>query len=222
MASSAGPSAARSVAPAPSAAPLASTAGDHRDLAHREDEVEVVDRLGDEPEEQPGQLHAEDQPDHRAQQGDEQGLGHDEPEHLAACDAERAQHADERPALDHRERHGVVDEEDADDRASSESAVRFSEKARVRRPAASALAPARTISTPGGRACAMRSRAARARGVVGEDEVDAAQPSRRAQELLRSGDVGDEEVLERATGEVVAWLDPGGHRDRRAGRRPRG
>ena len=39
----------------------------------------------------------------------------DQREDLAARDAERAQGADQRPALHHRERHGVVDEEHADE-----------------------------------------------------------------------------------------------------------
>ena len=58
---------------------------------------------------------AEGEPRRGADGPDDESLDHHEGEDLSARDAQRPEHADERAALDHREGHGVVDEEHADD-----------------------------------------------------------------------------------------------------------
>ena len=86
-----------------------------RHVVDRQGEVEVVDRARHEP--QQPLRHGEPEPEagDGAGDADHGRLAHHEPEHLVPAHPERAQRADQRPALHDRERHRLVDEKHADD-----------------------------------------------------------------------------------------------------------
>ena len=56
-------------------------------------------------------------------------------------------------------------------------------------------------------AAATRSRTAAPRGRVFDDEIDAGKLSFLIEQLLRGGHVGDDEILERARGELAGQID---------------
>ncbi len=189
-----------------------------RQAAHGEDEVEVVDRLGDQADEaaaegDPGE-EAGAAPDdrHRRRLGEHQG------EHLAAGDAQGAESAEESAPLDDRESDGVVDEEDAADegeererrQVEAEGAGHRLGRARARRGGDDRGA--------GRQHGAGARQPAVALGAGGEDQVDAGEAAEPPGHLLRRRHVDHQEVGERPPRGVVERRDGAddGHRDDRA------
>ena len=167
-------------------------------LVHRHDDVEVVDRPRDEAQQPAAEEDAGGQPHRGGQRAERQGLGHDQDPDLAARDAERAEGADERAPLHHREAHRVVDEEDPDDEGQqaqrgevdAEAAAQILERAGARR-GGNDLGRGRQRSAD--------PREERlAGGARRRHDVDVAQAPDTAGELLGRRDVGHEQALERS------------------------
>ena len=177
------------------------------DLPDREHEIEVVDGARDEPEQPLRHDNAEGEPRRGADGPDGESLDHHEGEDLSARDAQRPEHADERAALDHREGHGVVDEEHADDEGEK------GQRGQVEGEGARHLRRRVRARSRAGELGAGRKRAGDApeerfpARVVGDDQIDAREPAGRVEQLLGGGDVGDEQRVERASGERVGRLD---------------
>ena len=157
-------------------------------------------------------------PGRRPQRPHHRRLGQHQGEDLGARDAEGAKGADQGPALHHRERHGVVDEEHADEEGEERERGQVQrERPRHARGAVGARAGRHELG-PGRHGGGDPLQQGLAGGIVGHDQVDAGEAAGRPQELLGRRDVGDEQALHGARAQGIRRLEKAGdaHRAPRA------
>ena len=165
----------------PSAAPLARVAGRHGQLAHGDHEVEVVDRLRHQPHQPAAEEHAGAEAGGGAERGPPPAPRRAPGRRSAPRVTPSARRVPiERPALDDREGHGVVDEEDAaDQRQQRERGQVEPEGARHLLGGPRARRAAGRIWAPGGRTAAARASSRRPVGALRHDQVDPVEPAPR-------------------------------------------
>jgi hypothetical protein len=192
-ASSAGASAAASEAPRPA--------------PRSQGEIEVADRLQDEPHESPPQHDAEQQPESAADEAEHGGFAEHQRQDLAAPHAEGAQTAEELAALDDREGHRVVDQEGAAEQGEERQGAQIEAK-RPRH-----LLERLGAGGGAGEMDAWRQERGEvpARGfaglAVGQGEIDPRQAPGQVEDLLRGGDIHQREVRQRLATGVVGRTD---------------
>ena len=179
----------------------------HRQALHVDRVIEVADGLRD----QRHRHAAEDEPQaeagQRPQRAGHQRLAEDEAEDLAAPGAQRAQRGDQRAALHHAEDHRVVDEKDA--HHQRHQTQRFETDFEGRRH----LRKAVVLFLGRAQAHARRQQGAQRVEVlvIRQQQVDARDAAREAQQLLRGGDVAQQQVFQRLTADAVRGLQQAGH-----------
>ena len=177
-----------------------------REVAGGEREVEVADRLQHEPHEPPAEHDAHQQPERAADDAEHGGLGEDEGQDLAAPDAQGAQASEELAALDDREGHRVVDQEGAAQQGQERQGAQVETER-----------PRHLLERFGSRGGARQMDAGRqerrdlpagafARFALGQGEIDAGEPPRQIENLLRGRDVDQRQVRERLAGGGVGRL----------------
>ena len=178
-----------------------------REAPRSQGEIEIANRLQDEPHESAPEDDAQEQPERAADEAEDGGLAENHRQDLAAPHAEGAQAAEELATLDDREGHRVVDQEGAAEQGEERQGAEVEAKR-----------PRHLLERlgAGGGAGEMHARRQQRREVparrfarlaLGQGEIDPRQAPGQVEDLLRGGDIDQREVGERLASGVVGRPD---------------